>query len=185
MANYGRQGSNLAQFMREQLNTVQPNEPEEDIRFDDLDVFTNTEFYDFDTHMRTDFKPASDSPPSSKPEPTSATSIMGGEFGSMDLIDSAGRSRSFFIFTWEFLCLFPPCGVYCGACVCVSSFSPCVSVSPPGELQKCAGYQNPLPRVRLHVRVRVRVRVCFRVIFTEDLEEDGNHGGIKLNRQVP
>lgn len=91
MANYGRQGSNLAQFMREQLNTVQANEPEEDIRFDDLDVFTNTEFYDFDTHMRTDFKPASDSPPSSKPEPASATSIMGGEFGNMDLIDPAGR----------------------------------------------------------------------------------------------
>ncbi|KUI67369.1 Regulatory protein cys-3 [Cytospora mali] len=86
MANYGRQGSNLAQFMREQLNTVQPNEPEEEIRFDDLDVFTNTEFYDFDTHMRTDFKPASDSPPTSKSEATSATSMMGGEFGNMDMI---------------------------------------------------------------------------------------------------
>lgn len=94
MANYGRQGSNLAQFMREQLNTVQPNEPEEEIRFDDLDIFTNTEFYDFDTHMRTDFKPAADSPPSSKSEPTSATSMMGGDFGSLDLMN-AGRSLAF------------------------------------------------------------------------------------------
>lgn len=105
MANYGRQGSNLAQFMREQLNTVQPSEPEEDIRFDDLDVFTNTEFYDFDTHMRTDFKPA-DSPPSSKSEPTSATStIMGGEFGALDLINP-GR---FLVFLFAS----SACSMYC------------------------------------------------------------------------
>lgn len=114
MANYGRQGSNLAQFMREQLNTVQPNEPEEDIRFDDLDVFTNTEFYDFDTHMRTDFKPA-DSPPSSKSEPTSATStIMGGEFGALDLINP-GRFLVFFCLRLlRLLCIVP--------CLCEVSF---------------------------------------------------------------
>lgn len=85
MANYRRQGSNLAQFMREQLNTVPTTEPEEDFsNIDNLDLFANTQFFDFDTQTQTDFKPAADSPASSKPEPTSATSTITGEFGSMD-----------------------------------------------------------------------------------------------------
>ncbi|KAG8160286.1 hypothetical protein KVR01_009822 [Diaporthe batatas] len=85
MANYGRQGSHLAQFMREQLNTVSTSEPEEDFTsLDNLDLFANTQFFDFDSQTQTDFKPAADSPPSSKAEPTSATSTIPGEFGGMD-----------------------------------------------------------------------------------------------------
>ncbi|KAK7724116.1 hypothetical protein SLS64_000450 [Diaporthe eres] len=85
MANYRRQGSHLAQFMREQLNVAPTTEPEEDFsNIDNLDLFANTQFFDFDTQTQTDFKPAADSPASSKPEPTSATSTIPGEFGSMD-----------------------------------------------------------------------------------------------------
>lgn len=98
MANYGRQGSHLAQFMREQLN-VQPTEPEEDFTsLDNLEMFANTQFFDFDSQTQTDFKPAADSPPSSKPEPTSATSTIPGEFGSMDFNMNNGRP-------WDFLFL--------------------------------------------------------------------------------
>lgn len=96
MANYGRQG-NLAQFMREQLNVAPTTEPEEDFsNIDNLDLFANTQFFDFDTQTQTDFKPAADSPASSKPEPTSATSTITGEFGSMDFNMNNGRSFGFF-----------------------------------------------------------------------------------------
>lgn len=97
MANYRRQGSNLAQFMREQLNTVPTTEPEEDFsNIDNLDLFANTQFFDFDTQTQTDFKPTADSPASSKPEPTSATSTIPGEFGSMDF--NMNNGRPFWIF---------------------------------------------------------------------------------------
>jgi len=96
MANFRRQGSNLAQFMREQLNTVPTTQPEEDFStLDNLDLFTNTQFFDFDTQTQTDFKPAADSPPSSKPDPTSATSTIPGEFGSMDFNMDNGRLSDF------------------------------------------------------------------------------------------
>lgn len=146
MANYGRQGSNLAQFMREQLNTVQPNEPEEEIRFDDLDVFTNTEFYDFDTHMRTDFKPSSDSPPTSKSESTSATSVMGGEFGTMDMINS-GRSHLVFLSSYSFSILSFYCRLRVGAChLCL--FCPCVFFITPGSCRlRTTRRQLPLQQI--------------------------------------
>lgn len=99
MANYRRQGSNLAQFMREQLNVAPTTEPEEDFsNIDNLDLFTNTQFFDFDTQTQADFKPAADSPSSSKPEPTSATSTIPGEFGSMDFNMNNGRSFGFSIY---------------------------------------------------------------------------------------
>lgn len=88
MANYRRQGSNLAQFMREQLNVAPSTEPEEDFsNIDNLDLFATTQFFDFDTQNQ----PAADSPASSKPEPTSATSTVPGEFGSMDFNMNNGR----------------------------------------------------------------------------------------------
>lgn len=97
MANYRRQGSQLAQFMREQLNVATNTaEPEEDFsNIDNLDLFANTQFFDFDTQTTSDFKPAADSPPSSKPDPTSATSTIPGEFGSMDFNMSNGRPFGF------------------------------------------------------------------------------------------
>lgn len=95
MANFGRNGANLSQFMRENLNTVHTSEPQEDFNFEaDLDIFTNTSFVDFDTGVQTDFsqsvpKPGSSSPASSKQtEPQSATSTMIGEFGGMDFMTS-------------------------------------------------------------------------------------------------
>ncbi|POS72031.1 basic region leucine zipper [Diaporthe helianthi] len=92
MANYGRQGSNLAQFMREQLNTVPTSEPEEDFTsLDNLELFTNAQFFDFDSQTQTDFKPTAESPPSSKPEPTSAASTIPGEFGSMEFSMNNGE----------------------------------------------------------------------------------------------
>lgn len=102
MANYGRNGGNVSQFMREHLNTVHTNEPQEDFSFEtDLDLFTNTSFVDFDTGVQTDFsqpapKPGSASPTSSKAEPQSATSTMMGEFGSMDFINSGKDKTPFF-----------------------------------------------------------------------------------------
>lgn len=98
MANYRRQGSNLAQFMREQLNVAPSTEPEEDFsNIDNLDLFANTQFFDFDTHTQPDFKPAADSPASSKPEPTSATTTIPGDFGSMDFNMNNGRPLGFSI----------------------------------------------------------------------------------------
>lgn len=99
MANYRRQGSNLAQFMREQLNVAPSTEPEEDFsNIDNLDLFATTQFFDFDTQTQPDFKPAAaDSPASSKPEPTSAASTMPGEFGSMDFNMNNGRPLGFSI----------------------------------------------------------------------------------------
>ncbi|KAK2607369.1 hypothetical protein N8I77_006046 [Diaporthe amygdali] len=91
MANFRRQGSNLAQFMREQLNTVPTTEPEEDFsNIDSLDLFANTQFFDFDTQTQTDFKPTAESP-ASKPEPSSATSTVPGEFGSMEFNMNSGE----------------------------------------------------------------------------------------------
>lgn len=107
MANYGRNGANLSQFMRENLNTVHTNESQEDFNFEaDLGLYTNTNFVDFDTGVQTDFsqpapKPGSSSPASSKQtEPQSATSTMIGEFGTMDFINT-GKNASIFAF-------FPP-----------------------------------------------------------------------------
>lgn len=98
MANFRRQGSNLAQFMREELNTVPTTAPEEDYsNLSDLDLFTNTEFY-FTNDAHNDFKPAADSPPSSKPDPTSATSTIPGEFGSIDFNMNNGRHFGFSLF---------------------------------------------------------------------------------------
>lgn len=102
MASYGRNGTNLSQFMRENLNTVHTNEPPEDFNFEtDLELFTNTNFHDFDTGVQTDFsqpapKPGSGptSPASSKQtEPQSATSTMMGEFGAMDFINPGKQNH--------------------------------------------------------------------------------------------
>lgn len=102
MANYGRNGANLSQFMRENLNTVHTNESQEDFNFEaDLDLFTNTSFVDFDTGVQTDFsqpapKTGSASPTSSKQtEPQSATSTLMGEFGAMDFMNPGKNNLSF------------------------------------------------------------------------------------------
>lgn len=112
MANFGRNGGNLSQFMRENLNTVHTNEPQEDFNFEaDLDLFTNTSFVDFDTGVQTDFsqpapKPGSTSPTSSKAEPQSATSTtMIGEFGAMDFMNP-GKDETFSLFILKLFYVF-------------------------------------------------------------------------------
>ena len=88
----------MASFVS-QLNTVPTTEPEEDFStLDNLDLFATTQFFDFDSQTHTDFKPAADSPPSSKPDPTSATSTIPGEFGSMDFSMDNGRLFGFPIY---------------------------------------------------------------------------------------
>lgn len=102
MASFNRRGTNLtSQFMREQLNAIRTNEPQEDfsaLEPDNFELFTTTSFFDFDTGAQTDFKP-DDSPPTSKPgqtsqpatQPTSATSIMG-DYEPMEFLNpAAGR----------------------------------------------------------------------------------------------
>lgn len=96
MANFNRRGgANLtSQFMREQLNAIRTNEPQEDysaLEPDNFEIFTNTSFFDFDTGAQTDFKP-DDSPASSKPgQQTAAPSLMG-DYEPMEFLNpAAGR----------------------------------------------------------------------------------------------
>lgn len=93
---FNRSRGLTSQFMREQLNTVH-SEPQEDYSAldQDLSLFTNTTFHDFDTGAQIDFK-ADESP--AKPaagEPASTTSMMG-EYGEMDFLNTpAGGSLLF------------------------------------------------------------------------------------------
>lgn len=114
MANFARNGTNLSQYMRENLNTVHTNEPQDDYNYEtDLELFTNTNFVDFDTGVQTDFsapapKPGSASPTSSKTtEPQSATSTMMGDFGVMDFMNPGKDLPLSFEFTlnWNFFFL--------------------------------------------------------------------------------
>lgn len=76
MANYARRATNdVSQFLREgNLNAVHTAEPMEDYTLgDDLDVFTHTEFHDFDTGLPANFK--ADSPPAPKSGEPSATTL--------------------------------------------------------------------------------------------------------------
>lgn len=90
---FNRSRGLTSQFMREQLNAVH-SEPQEDYSAldQDLSLFTNTTFHDFDTGAQIDFK-ADDSPAPLKPsEPASATSMMG-DYGDMDFLNTpAGGS---------------------------------------------------------------------------------------------
>lgn len=93
MANYsGRRGPNVSQYLRE-LNAMPSDTPVEE-RFpvgdDELALFTNTQFFDFESGQTTDFqpppgKPDSDTQSTRPEEPSSAASAIG-EFSSLDFI---------------------------------------------------------------------------------------------------
>lgn len=152
MANYRRQGSHLAQFMREQLN-VAPSEPEEDFsNIDNLDLFANTQFFDFDTQTPTDFKPAADSPPSSKPDPTSATSTIPGEFGSMDFNMSNGRSFELSTYVWCLLLR---------SLGCYSAFTGPLCLSPSAQSVQAEVLHGLWPSPTLRVIMVVDARSLF------------------------
>jgi hypothetical protein len=59
MSNYsGRHGPNVSQYLRD-LNTISPNDTtpvEENFAEEDLTLFTNTQFFDFDSGQNTDFQ---------------------------------------------------------------------------------------------------------------------------------
>ena len=92
MANYnGRRGPNVSQYLRE-LNAMPSDTPVEE-RFpldDELALFTNTQFFDFESGQTTDFQPPpgkseSDTQSTRPEEPSSATSVIG-DFPGMDFI---------------------------------------------------------------------------------------------------
>ncbi|PMB71541.1 hypothetical protein BM221_001631 [Beauveria bassiana] len=94
MSNYnGRHGPNVANYLRD-LNTISPQEGSVDENFNiegDLALFTNTEFFDFETGQNTDFqaqpvKEATHSTPSSD-DVSAAPSVMG-DMPNLDFISS-------------------------------------------------------------------------------------------------
>ncbi|KAF1736005.1 uncharacterized protein CRV24_004939 [Beauveria bassiana] len=104
MSNYnGRHGPNVANYLRD-LNTISPQEGSVDENFNiegDLALFTNTEFFDFETGQNTDFqaqpvKEATHSTPSSD-DVSAAPSVMG-DMPNLDFISTCQDSR--FWFKW-------------------------------------------------------------------------------------
>lgn len=94
MSNYnGRHGPNVSQYLRD-LNTISPQEGSVDENFNiegDLALFTNTEFFDFETGQNTDFQ-AQPTKEATQPTPASddvsaATSVMG-DMPNLDFISS-------------------------------------------------------------------------------------------------
>ncbi|CAH0014683.1 unnamed protein product [Clonostachys rhizophaga] len=94
--NGGRRGVNISQYLRD-LNTISPQESNGDDNFsmggEELTLFTNTEFYDFDSGQQTDFQAppvkvdttvASSSAPSIAEDPTSAS--VTGDMSSIDFV---------------------------------------------------------------------------------------------------
>lgn len=100
MSNYhGRRAPNVSQYLRD-LNTMSPQETpaEENIGgYEDLSIFTNTEFYDLDSAQNTDYQAqpvkidtAAPTPaPSTSDDPTSASSVVG-DVSSIDFM--SGKS---------------------------------------------------------------------------------------------
>ncbi|ROT43494.1 regulatory protein cys-3 [Sodiomyces alkalinus F11] len=68
----GRRGPNVSQYLR-QLNTVNEKPLEDDFTFeDDLAMFTNTQFFDFETGQHMDYQ-APPAKPDCDPSPTTTT----------------------------------------------------------------------------------------------------------------
>ena len=96
MSNYnGRRAPNVSQYLRD-LNAINP-EPATEENFanmeDDLSLFTNTQFFDFETGQNTDYqaqpvKVNVETPPSAASEDmTPAQSVMG-DITNMDFMQS-------------------------------------------------------------------------------------------------
>lgn len=95
MSNYnGRHGPNVSNYLRD-LNTISPQEGSVDENFNmegDLALFTNTEFFDFETGQNTDFqaqpvKETTRATPASSDDVSAATSVMG-DMPNLDFISS-------------------------------------------------------------------------------------------------
>jgi hypothetical protein len=94
MSSYsGRRGPNVSQYLRE-LNTVKPQDApaDETITFDDdLAMFTNTQFFDFDAGTTTDFQaqPAAgdeSTPSASSPDAMNSGNSAIGELAGLDFM---------------------------------------------------------------------------------------------------
>lgn len=112
MSNYsGRHGPNVSQYLRD-LNTISPQEGSVDENFNiegDLALFTNTEFFDFETGQNTDFqaqpvkeKAQSRATPASD-DVSAATSVM----GDMPNLDFMSSMYFFFLFANLLAFVFP------------------------------------------------------------------------------
>ncbi|EGX97212.1 bZIP transcription factor (MetR), putative [Cordyceps militaris CM01] len=95
MSNYnGRHGPNVSNYLRD-LNTISPQESSVDENFPmegDLALFTNTEFFDFETGQNTDFqaqptKEVAHSTPAS--DDVSATPSVMGDMPNLDFISTS------------------------------------------------------------------------------------------------
>lgn len=75
MSNYnGRHGPNVSQYLRE-LDTISPENSDDTFAMEaDLALFTNTQFFDFDSGQNTDFQAQP-----SKPEAEAATTSPSGD----------------------------------------------------------------------------------------------------------
>ncbi|KAJ4144541.1 hypothetical protein LMH87_003422 [Akanthomyces muscarius] len=95
MSNYnGRHGPNVSNYLRD-LNTISPQEGSVDENFNmegDLALFTNTEFFDFETGQNTDFqaqpvKETTRATPASSDDVSAAPSVLG-DMPNLDFISN-------------------------------------------------------------------------------------------------
>lgn len=72
--NGGRRGPNVSQYLRD-LNAISPSEPEENFAMeDDLAMFTNAQFFDFETGQTTEYHPSKAMETTEAPSVASPTS---------------------------------------------------------------------------------------------------------------
>lgn len=95
----GRRGPNVSQYLRD-LNTISPREANTEENFemeDDLALFTNTQFFDFDSGQNTDYqaqpvKPDVDTSATSPSEEVASGASVIGDMPNLEFI--SGKSWS-------------------------------------------------------------------------------------------
>lgn len=111
MSNYsGRHGPNVSQYLRD-LNTISPQADileESSLNFEeDLNIFTNTQFFDIDSGQNTDFQAQPAKPEGKAPhsgttsEDVSAAPSVIGEMPNLDFM--SGESTASTIFPLHFI----------------------------------------------------------------------------------
>lgn len=97
----GRRGPNVSQFLRELTIPAQEQSAEDTFNFeDDLALFTNTQFFDFDSGQNMDYqkgpiKPEPAEAPSRSDDPTSAESTIN-DFTGLEFMSSTFCTLSSF-----------------------------------------------------------------------------------------
>lgn len=89
MSNYnGRHGPNVSQYLRD-LNTISPQDTTNDESFmeDNLALFTNTQFFDFDSGQNTDFQAQPEKEAAPSKDVSTAPSVMG-DMSNLDFMSS-------------------------------------------------------------------------------------------------